>query len=41
MKSNQSEVRIDEIEIYGGALAVDPKGKSAFYWGQIKTLNYE
>lgn len=40
-KSNQSEVRIDEIEIYGGALAVDPKGKSAYYWGQIKKLNNE
>jgi hypothetical protein len=31
-----SEVRIDEIEIYGGPRAVNPQSKSATYWGQIK-----
>lgn len=41
IKSNQSEVRIDEIEIYGGSLAVDPKSKLAFYWGQIKLTHNE
>ncbi len=40
-KSNQSEVRIDEIEIYGGFLDVNPKSKLASYWGQIKILNNE
>ena len=30
------EVRIDEIEIYSGALAVNPQGKLAAYWGQVK-----
>ena len=30
------EVRIDEIEIYGGPRAVNPQGKSATCWGQIK-----
>lgn len=41
LTSNQGEVRIDEIEIYGGTLAVDPKGKAAYYWGQIKKLDNE
>jgi len=34
--SNSGEVRIDEIEIYGGALAVHPEGKLVTCWGQIK-----
>lgn len=30
-------VRIDEMEIYGGPLAINPQSKSATCWGQIKT----
>ena len=30
------EVRIDEIEIYSGALAVSSQGKLAIHWGQVK-----
>jgi hypothetical protein len=32
-----AEVRIDEIEIYSGALAVNHRGKLAIYWGQVKS----
>jgi len=35
--SNQGEVRIDEIEIYGSFRAVNPQSKCATRWGQIKT----
>ncbi len=31
-----SNVRIDEIEIYGGPRAVNPQSKTATCWGQIK-----
>ena len=30
------EVRIDELEIYGGPRAVNPQSKTATCWGQIK-----
>ena len=32
-----SEIRIDEIEVYSGALAVTPKDKLTTCWGEMKT----
>lgn len=34
--SNQSEVRIDEIEIYGGPLAINQQSKFTISWGEDK-----
>ena len=36
LTTNSGEVRIDELEIYGGFRAVNPQSKSATCWGQIK-----
>ena len=36
LSTSASEVRIDEIEIYGSGLAVNKKGKVATCWGEIK-----
>jgi hypothetical protein len=36
MNTSGSEIRIDEIEIYSGTLAVTPKDKLTTCWGKIK-----